>query len=155
MADVVDAATRSRMMAGIRDKDTTPELALRRRLHAEGLRYRLHPRNVSGRPDIVLPARKVAIFVHGCFWHRHEGCHWCTTPASNTPFWTEKFSRNKARDRQVAASLRDEGWRVAIVWECGLRAAGIDETIAELLAWMRSDEPVYESRMMRVRGPSR
>lgn len=151
MVDVVDSEKRSRMMAGIRSKDTQPELTLRRRLHRSGLRYRLHAIDLPGRPDILLPGRKAAIFVHGCFWHRHEGCHWCTTPASNTEFWSAKFERNRTRDLEVRVALHAAGWRVAVVWECGLRAASLEQTIEQVLAWTASGTSDFESELVRPR----
>jgi DNA mismatch endonuclease (patch repair protein) len=154
MADVVDPATRSRMMAGIRGRNTTPEILLRRRLHCEGFRFRLHVAGLPGRPDIVLPGRRIAILVHGCYWHRHEGCHWSTTPASNMNFWGAKFARNRERDAEVMAALRETGWRVATVWECGLRSASIDETVRALIDWIRSDSPIFESGVVRRRRAS-
>lgn len=119
--DVVDAATRSRMMSGIRSKDTKPEMTVRKYLHAKGFRYRLHSRTLPGSPDIVLPKFKVAIFVHGCFWHRHSGCRYATTPSSNVDTWKHKFMVNVARDRRKEAALEAAGWRVIVVWECELR----------------------------------
>lgn len=119
--DVVDAATRSRMMSGIRSRDTRPEMTVRRYLHAHGFRYRLHARNLPGSPDLVLPKYRVAIFVHGCFWHRHPGCRYATTPASNAERWQHKFDTNVERDRRKEAQLREAGWRVIVIWECELR----------------------------------
>ncbi|TAM10813.1 MAG: DNA mismatch endonuclease Vsr [Nevskiaceae bacterium] len=118
MTDVVDRATRSRMMAGIRGRDTKPELAVRRYLHARGLRYRIAPRDLPGRPDIVLPRWHAVIFVHGCFWHRHPGCQYATTPATRPEFWRAKFAANTRRDEQVRRELISGGWRVLVVWEC-------------------------------------
>lgn len=118
MADIVDRATRSRMMSGIRGKNTKPELLVRRFLHRAGLRFRLHSRGLPGRPDIVLPRFRTVVFVHGCFWHRHRGCRYCYTPTSNRQFWLEKFERNVARDRANHAALTRLGWRVILVWEC-------------------------------------
>ena len=119
--DVVDSATRSRMMAGIRSKDTKPEMAARRYLHARGFRYRLHARDLPGSPDLVLPKYRTAILVHGCFWHRHSGCRFATTPTSNVERWAAKFQANIARDAKKLASLEEAGWRVIVVWECELR----------------------------------
>jgi DNA mismatch endonuclease (patch repair protein) len=150
VADIVDSITRSRMMAGIRGVDTRPELVLRRALHRSGFRYRLHVANLPGRPDLVLPGRRAVIFVHGCFWHRHEGCHWCTTPAANASFWRKKFGSNVDRDRRHADQLRADGWRVAVVWECALRAEATS-TIAQLESWLRSTDPAFETPLIRKR----
>ncbi len=117
MADVVDRATRSRMMSAIRGRDTRPELEVRRLLHREGLRFRLHAA-LPGKPDLVFPKYEAVVFVHGCFWHRHPNCRYATTPASNQEFWQAKFNANVARDKRVVARLRREGWRVFTVWAC-------------------------------------
>lgn len=117
MTDIVSPEVRSKMMSGIRAKDTRPELVLRRALHALGFRYRLHVRNLPGKPDLVFPKYRAIIQVHGCFWHRH-GCSKTTDPASNSEFWQMKFARNVVRDREVECRLRELGWRVGIVWEC-------------------------------------
>ena len=139
MTDIVDKQTRSRMMAGIKGKDTKPELVLRRALHARGFRYRLHPKNVPGRPDLVFQKHHAIIFVHGCFWHRHEGCRYTTTPSTRPEFWQTKFDANVARDRSVHDQLLDAGWRVATVWECALRRPEETALVANLLAaWLRS-----------------
>lgn len=119
--DVVDAATRSRMMKGIRSRDTQPEMHVRKYLHAHGFRYRLHARDLPGSPDLVLPKYRVAIFVHGCFWHRHEGCKYATAPVSNAERWQLKFNANIERDARKESMLRAAGWRVMVVWECELR----------------------------------
>ena len=109
------------MMAGIRGKNTAPELSVRRALFSAGLRFRLHRKDLPGRPDIVLPGRKVAIFVHGCFWHQHAGCRYAKMPASNREFWAKKLLANVERDQQAVNDLRAAGWRVLTVWECSLR----------------------------------
>ncbi|MBC5763759.1 very short patch repair endonuclease [Ramlibacter albus] len=121
MADVVDAAKRSSMMAGIGPKDTQPELAVRRYLHAAGLRFRVHDRRLPGTPDIILPQHRVAIFVHGCFWHRHPGCRFATTPSSNVEFWQKKFEGNVLRDQIKEDLVRMCGWSPIVVWECETR----------------------------------
>ena len=137
MTDIVDQQTRSRMMSGIRGKNTKPELALRRALHARGFRFRLHSGKVYGRPDLVLPKHRAVIFVHGCFWHRHEGCRYTTVPATRPEFWRAKFDVNVARDRAVRKKLLEDGWRVATVWECALRKPGqISATTDRLAAWL-------------------
>ncbi len=123
MADFLTPAERSMRMSRIRSRDTLPELALRKALFALGFRYRLDDRKLPGRPDIVLPRYKTAIFVHGCFWHRHEGCKIATTPKSNTAFWVDKFRRNVERDARVAGELEAAGWRVFVAWECELGSA--------------------------------
>ena len=122
MTDVVDRATRSRMMSGIRGRDTKPELVVRKYLHAHGLRYRIAPKNLLGKPDIVLPKYWAAVFVHGCFWHRHEGCKFSAVPTTNPGFWQKKFEENVARDRRTQALLEQAGWRVFVIWECELTA---------------------------------
>lgn len=119
--DVVDATTRSKMMSGIRSKDTKPEMTVRRYLHSHGFRYRLHARDLPGSPDLILPKHKAAVFVHGCFWHRHQGCRYATTPSSNVGRWRQKFEGNVERDLRKAQALDAAGWRVIVVWECDLK----------------------------------
>lgn len=121
MVDVVDPATRSRMMAGIQGKNTKPELLVRKYLHGKGLRFRLHAKKLPGKPDLVFPKYKAVVFVHGCFWHRHSGCKYATTPSSREVFWENKLSENVARDSYQIAALVGLGWRVFVVWECELR----------------------------------
>lgn len=145
MTDIVDQQTRSRMMSGIRGKNTKPELALRRALHARGFRFRLHSGKVHGRPDLVLPKHRAVVFVHGCFWHRHEGCRYTTTPSTRQEFWQAKFTANVARDAAVLGKLLEDGWRVATIWECALRKADKVNATADLLsAWLVSDETRLE-----------
>lgn len=121
MADVVSRAVRSRMMAGIRGTDTRAERTVRRLLFASGFRFRLHRRDLPGTPDVVLPGRRVAVFVHGCFWHAHAGCRYAKLPATRPEFWEEKLRANVLRDRDAEAALRQQGWRVLCVWECATR----------------------------------
>ncbi|PSJ57668.1 very short patch repair endonuclease [Pseudaminobacter soli (ex Li et al. 2025)] len=145
MTDIVDQQTRSRMMAGIGGKNTKPELALRRELHARGFRFRLHSKKVHGRPDLVLPKHRAVVFVHGCFWHRHEGCRYTSTPSTRPEFWRAKFEANVARDSVVRTTLLKGGWRVATVWECALRKPEQVETSALLLAdWLVSSSAELE-----------
>lgn len=133
------------MMSGIRGKNTKPELALRRALHARGFRFRLHSGKVHGRPDLVLPKHRAVVFVHGCFWHRHEGCRFTTTPSSRPEFWQAKFQANVSRDSAVRAILLEDGWRVATVWECALRKPDQVAASTELLsAWLLFDEDQIE-----------
>lgn len=121
--DVVDQATRSRMMSAIRGKNTQPELKVRRFLHAYGYRFRLHRKDLPGNPDIVLPKLMTCIFVHGCFWHKHENCRYAPTPKSRPEFWENKLSTNAERDAKASEALQRLGWTVFIVWECQLRDA--------------------------------
>lgn len=144
MPDVVDKATRSRMMSGIRGRDTRPEMQLRKSLHALGFRYRLQLRKLPGRPDLVLPKYRAVVFVHGCFWHRHPGCRYTTTPATNAAFWAPKFADTMARDERNHAHLRAAGWRVAVVWECALRRHGGDAVAAQVGSWLRSGDEDLE-----------
>lgn len=139
LTDIVDKVTRSRMMSRIRGRDTKPELALRKSLHARGFRYRLHAGSLPGRPDIVFPKHKAVVFVHGCFWHRHSACRFSSTPSSNEAFWREKFSATVKRDARRLAELKDLGWRVAIVWECCLGARRLEATTAKLGKWLLSE----------------
>lgn len=118
MADTVTPEVRSRIMRAIQGGNTQPEMRVRRYLHAAGLRFRLHDRSLPGRPDLVLPRRKVVIFVHGCFWHQHPGCPHATTPATRPDFWQAKFAANKARDASVVDRLTILGWQVFTIWEC-------------------------------------
>lgn len=123
MADIVDPQTRSRMMSGIRGKNTQPEMLVRRILHAMGYRYRLHARELPGKPDIVFRRRRLAIFVHGCFWHRHSDpeCRLARMPKSRVDFWQPKLEGNRRRDEANVAALEAAGWKVLLVWECQLR----------------------------------
>ena len=120
MVDFLSPLERSERMSRIRSSNTSPELALRRELHALGFRFRLHRKDLPGKPDIVLPRYRTVVFVHGCFWHRHAGCKIATTPKSNTGFWIEKFDRNVARDSRSRELLEAQGWKVIIAWECEL-----------------------------------
>ncbi len=137
MVDIVNKDARSRMMSGIRGKDTGPEMLVRRALHAAGFGYRLHVRDLPGKPDIVLRKYRAVVFVHGCFWHRHEGCHYATTPSSRQDFWLPKLEANRRRDTEARERLVQAGWRVFVVWECGLKHDPA-ETIAELVTALRS-----------------
>jgi DNA mismatch endonuclease (patch repair protein) len=127
MGDIVSPEVRRRMMASIRGRDTKPELAVRRLLHAHGLRFRLHVGDLPGRPDIVLPRHRAIVLVHGCFWHRHEGCRYASVPESNNEFWAAKFSANVARDRRVADALVASGWRLFTIWECEVRSGSLGD----------------------------
>jgi DNA mismatch endonuclease (patch repair protein) len=138
MADSMTAAERSAMMARIKGKDTRPELAVRRILHSAGFRYRLHAKDLPGRPDIVLRSRKTLVFVNGCFWHGHD-CHGTRLPKSNRRFWNTKIKANMDRDARNLAECRRLGWRVLVVWECALRGRGrlnTNRLSTEITAWL-------------------
>lgn len=131
-------------MARIGPADTKPELMVRKALHALGFRYRLHPRNLPGTPDISLPKYRTVIFVHGCFWHRHPGCRLAYEPKSRPTFWEKKFADNIRRDREAISTLLAQGWRVAIFWECATRRKDIFMAeIERLSGWIvNSDAPL-------------
>jgi DNA mismatch endonuclease, patch repair protein len=122
MVDHVDALTRSAIMASVKSADTGPEMTLRRLLHALGYRYRLHHAHLPGRPDLAFPARRKVIFVHGCFWHRHEGCRYAGLPKTRPEFWQAKFDSNEARDKRNRKELQRLGWKSMVVWQCELQA---------------------------------
>lgn len=119
--DRLSPLARSALMARVGPKDTTPELAVRRLLHRLGYRFRLHRRELPGSPDLVFQGRRKAIFIHGCFWHRHPGCKAASTPKTRADFWVRKFEDNIARDARNTAALEADGWRVAVVWSCETR----------------------------------
>lgn len=142
--DTVDSATRSRIMARVRSRNTGPEMILRRALHARGLRYKLHDSALPGRPDLVFPRFGAVCFVHGCFWHRHEGCPRATTPTSNREYWERKFKGNVSRDRKHRAALLAAGWRVGVIWECALRPKGqVEEVSLRVERWLKSRETEF------------
>lgn len=118
MTDIVDSKQRSVLMAGIRSRNTAPELAVRRIAHQMGLRFRLHRKDLPGRPDLVFPKHRLVVFVHGCFWHRHRECKYAYTPKSRIEFWAKKFASNIACDGRQEAALKALGWRVLVIWEC-------------------------------------
>jgi len=121
VVDVVSSEKRSQMMAGITGKNTKPEILVRKILHRIGYRFRLHKKDLPGKPDIVLPRYKIAIFVQGCFWHGHENCHLFRLPKSRTEFWEAKIAGNKVRDDKVLTELSQLGYRILEVWECSLK----------------------------------
>jgi DNA mismatch endonuclease (patch repair protein) len=121
MVDSIDQATRSALMARVRSKNTRPELIVRKMLFAAGYRYRLHAKNLPGSPDLVFSGRKKVIFIHGCFWHRHDNCNRAQLPKSRVEFWSEKLNSNRSRDMRTYEALSQRGWQVHVVWECELR----------------------------------
>lgn len=134
MVDVVDSATRSRMMAGIRGKNTKPEILVRSYLHRSGLRFRIHVKDLPGKPDVVLPKYKTVIFVHGCFWHSHPRCKFAAVPASNVEFWKQKLDVNRQRDQRNKRSLKALGWRVLTIWECRMDERHLSALIRKIKA---------------------
>jgi DNA mismatch endonuclease (patch repair protein) len=129
---------RSAMMARIGQRNTLPEMSVRRWLHRAGYRFRLHRRELPGRPDITLPRHNLVVFVHGCFWHRHPGCSLSYMPKSRIEFWSSKFDTNVARDERVQRQLEEQGWTVAVVWECETRKVeALDRRLRELLPKVR------------------
>lgn len=135
MTDVFSAEKRSSVMRRVKGRDTAPELIVRRALTKLGARFRLHRRDLPGAPDIVLPGRKLAIFVHGCFWHGHSCARGARQPKANADYWIAKIGRNRARDHTALERLAAAGWRAEVVWECELRdEAGLEARLSALLA---------------------
>lgn len=148
MADIVSAEVRSRMMSGIRSKNTKPELILRKALHARGFRFRIHPPKLPGKPDLVFPRYRAAIFVNGCFWHGHD-CHLYRLPGTRSDFWRAKINANKNRDALNIQELLSLKWRVSVIWECTLKSKSrlpLEQVIEECANWLRSGEPGFDLR---------
>lgn len=138
--DSLTKPERSERMSRIRGKDTKPEKIVRSWLHRQGFRFRLHRKDLPGKPDIVLPKYKTVILVHGCFWHRHPGCPISTTPKTNTKFWEEKFCKNLERDTRNRKALEALGWKVIVVWECEVKDHGQQErTFINLFLELKND----------------
>lgn len=119
--DKVSIAKRSEIMARVQSKDTKPEMIVRKIAFSLGFRYHINSKNLPGKPDLSIKSRKKAVFVHGCFWHRHEGCKMASTPVSNTEYWTKKFLGNQTRDRAIIEKYKEMGWRPLIIWECEIK----------------------------------
>nr|WP_087608828.1 very short patch repair endonuclease [Komagataeibacter europaeus] len=148
MPDIVSPEQRSRMMAGIRGKDTKPEMVLRKGLHALGFRFRLHDRKLPGTPDLVFPKYRAVIFIHGCFWHGHD-CHLFRLPGTRTEFWRSKIERNRAVDARTVPTLRNSDWRVGTVWECAIRGKGrisLEDVLETCASWLKSTTTELEIR---------
>jgi len=146
MVDIVDKKTRSRMMTSIKGKNTKPELVIRKALFAKGFRYKLHDKALPGRPDIVLPKYHAVIFVHGCYWHQHTDCKLAYSDRKYNKSWKKKFKDNVRRDQRQKEELIEQGWRVAVIWECATRKTNAsDVVINELVKWIQSDCNIYES----------
>jgi DNA mismatch endonuclease (patch repair protein) len=143
--DIVNIQTRSRMMSNIKGKNTKPELTVRSLLHQKGFRFRLHDKKLPGKPDIVLKKYNAVIFIHGCYWHRHENCKLASTPKQNAEFWNKKFSDNVRRDSEVYYQLKKLGWRTAVIWECSIRDKKcLPDYIETLAFWLKSDSEYIE-----------
>ncbi|MBF9144505.1 DNA mismatch endonuclease Vsr [Hymenobacter sp. BT439] len=140
MADVHTPSTRSFNMSRIRGKDTKPELLVRQYLHSRGLRYRLHAKHLPGKPDLVFPGLHTVVFIHGCFWHQHEGCRYFVVPKTRTEFWMGKIGRNVTNDERQQAELKNQGWRVLVVWECELRPPHRERTLERLFYSLTAPE---------------
>lgn len=143
--------SRSENMSRIGHRDTAPETAIRKALHRAGYRYRLHRKDLPGRPDLTLPKHRAVIFVHGCFWHGHHGCQNFRIPKTNAAFWRDKIGRNTERDREVAGKLMALGWRVLIVWECATSAKRVEVTASEITSWLQEQGVAGE---IPISGPS-
>lgn len=142
MADVHDKQTRSYNMSRIKGKNTKPEMLVRRFLHANGFRYRLHDKNLPGNPDIVLPKYKTVIFINGCFWHGHEGCKYFVMPKTRAGWWLDKIEGTKLRDKEAEVKLNEKGWRIIRIWECQLRPNQISETLNQLNNILKHKSPM-------------
>lgn len=129
MADVHEPEVRSYNMSQIKGKDTKPELLVRKYIHANGFRYRLHVKKLPGKPDIVLTRHHTVIFIHGCFWHGHVGCKYFVVPKTRTKWWLKKINRNKKKDLECYSALQKEGWKIIIIWECELKKDKKVETL--------------------------
>lgn len=136
--------SRSEMMSRIGPRDTVPELAIRQALHRLGYRFRLHRQDLPGKPDIVLPKHRAAIFVHGCFWHGHTGCNAFRWPKTNEEFWREKIVRNMVRDAEATSRLNAMGWRVLTVWECVTKPKEVENTVYKIALWLHGQEIAAE-----------
>ncbi len=137
MADVHDKATRSYNMGRIKNKDTKPEMLVRKFLHAQGFRFRLHVKNLPGKPDIVLPKYKTVIFIHGCFWHGHKHCKYYVIPKTRTEWWLNKITSNVINDNNAISQLEKNGWKVLVIWACKLKPATANKTFTALLSILK------------------
>ena len=133
MADVHDKVTRSYNMSRIRATNTKPELLVRKFLHAQGFRYKLHDKSLPGKPDLVLTKFKTVIFIHGCFWHGHSNCKYYVVPKTRTDWWLNKINTNNANDVKATKALKKEGWKIITVWECRLKAGKKEKTLSQIL----------------------
>ena len=138
MADVHDKKTRSYNMSQIKATNTKPEMKVRKFLHTNGYRYKLHDKTLPGKPDIVLPKHKTVIFINGCFWHGHKNCKYFVVPKTRTKWWSNKINTNKANDEKAVRALRKDGWKIITIWECKLKPAKAEKTLTALLTKLSS-----------------
>jgi DNA mismatch endonuclease (patch repair protein) len=148
MVDIVDSITRSRMMAGIKSRNTKPELLIRSLLHNRGFRFRLHVKDLPGKPDIVLPKYHSVIFINGCFWHGHKNCRFFKLPSTRPEFWKEKILKYQNNDARSVNLLLAKNWKVCIIWECSIRGAkkNPEEVIDTVINWLTGNEIFLEVR---------
>nr|WP_174506094.1 DNA mismatch endonuclease Vsr [Acinetobacter sp. Marseille-Q1620] len=146
MTDIVDSITRSHMMSNIKGKNTKPEILIRSLLHRHGFRFRIHRKDLPGKPDIVLPKYNAIIFIHGCFWHGHQNCRLFKLPASRTEFWEAKISKNRENDLKAKGLLLNSGWRICTIWECAVRRSKKDPVALMdiLTTWLSGSELLLE-----------
>jgi DNA mismatch endonuclease (patch repair protein) len=155
MTDILTAGARSEHMSNIRSKNTSPEILVRRGLHAAGLRFRVHKKDLPGRPDVVLPRHNAVILIHGCFWHRHKGCRLTADPKTRIAFWTDKFRANQDRDQRTVRELKRLGWRILIVWECAIRNKRQSSmSIAAIVRWIHGTTTFSEIPRARRTSPT-
>ena len=146
MADVVTTAKRSEMMAGIKGKDTKPEITIRKALHQMGFRYKLHDKTLPGKPDLVFPKYRAVIEVNGCFWHLHN-CHLFKWPGSRREFWEEKLTKNKERDQRNREELKAKGWRLLVVWECSIKGKSklpLERVLTACESFLKGEQDYHE-----------
>jgi DNA mismatch endonuclease (patch repair protein) len=156
MADIVSPSVRSRMMSGIKGKNSLPEMLVRRMLFAAGYRFRLHRRDLPGTPDISMSSRKIAIFVHGCFWHAHQGCKYAKVPATRPDFWMAKLQANVDRDQLAIEKLTNIGWRVLCIWECATRNHETAKSLeGRIVDWIKGNAQFGEIGGSLTSPPSR
>jgi DNA mismatch endonuclease (patch repair protein) len=139
MADVHSKEQRSYNMSRIKGKDTKPEILVRKFLFSKGFRYRIHVKDLPGKPDIVLPKYKTVIFIHGCFWHGHDGCRYFVMPKSNLEYWNNKISKNLFNDKKHNQSIIEQGWKIITIWECDLKKDKIENSLNNLLDQLRGE----------------
>ena len=146
MADTHTAEVRSRNMSRVKGKDTGLEMLVRKHLFSHGFRYRLHSKHLPGKPDLVFPGFKTALFVHGCFWHGHKGCRYATIPQTRTEWWQAKITRNRSNDHKVVEALESLGWQVLVVWGCDLKPRMRGQRLASLVEEVNSAREQWERR---------